>query len=118
MTEDIDMSIYVELSEKYRNGLQGKPDLLDLMNEVAAEIPAKWKRMGTELKVTDGDLSAIAISTGTPIDCFYEVFRTWKGMLTPHTWETVIKALKAPAVSEQQLAHDLSNRLSQHTHIL
>ena len=43
--------IIIGLSSKYPAGLESEPELSDLMNEVAAEIPSKWRDVGVQLGV-------------------------------------------------------------------
>ena len=48
------------LASKYPAGLDSEPELPDLMNEVAAEIPGKWRDVGLQLGVDQGVLGGIA----------------------------------------------------------
>ena len=88
------------------------PDLDDLMNDVAAVIPAKWRLVGVQLKLPNGTLDDIqAENAGRPGLCklsFEQVFTKWRSLGTsPYTWETMIKALSSPAVEEVTLADKL-----------
>ena len=85
------------------------PDLTDLMNDVAAEIPSKWRSVGIQLKLQRRTLDTIQHeNAGMPdsnIHSFEQVFTEWKKQKTsPHTWETIINALRAPAVGEIEVA--------------
>ena len=42
------------LASKYPAGLKSEPELPDLMNEVAAEIPGRWRDVGLQLGVDQG----------------------------------------------------------------
>ena len=71
--------MYSDLYSKYPAGLDSEPELSDLMNEVAAKIPSKWRDMGMQLGLDEGRLDAIAlISSGNTNHCFSNVFTLWK----------------------------------------
>ena len=89
------------------------PQLDDLMNDVAAVIPAKWRLVGVQLKLSSGTLDEIqAQNVGRPYECilsFEQVFVKWRSLGTsPYTWETMINALCSPAVGEVELANKLN----------
>ena len=91
------------------------PELTDLMNDVAAVIPAKWRSVGVQLKLSDGTLDGIQNQNARTPDCckhsFEQVFTEWRKQKTsPHTWQTIINALRAPAVSELELASRISTK--------
>ena len=93
----------------------------DLMNEVAAAIPPKWRAVGYQLSLSYNTLDSILRNhAGKPqacLDSFEEVFRTWKDQATtaatcsPYTWLTMIDALKTPVVGEVALAKSLEQKL-------
>ena len=88
-------------------------NLGDLMNDVAAVIPAKWRLVGVQLKLPNGTLDEIqAQNAGQPDRCklsFEQVFAKWRSLGTSlYTWETMIKALSSPAVGEVTLADKLN----------
>ena len=103
-------------------GIQDPPSLKDLMNEVAAVIPSKWRAVGVQLSLSGGILDSIqnkhAGKVKACLDSFEEVFRTWKDQATtgvtcsPYTWLTMIDALKTPAVGEVALAESLEQKLT------
>lgn len=86
-----------------------EPQLAELMNEVAAKIPARWRDVGIQLNLSLPDLDAIAASgPADPLQHFSSVFHLWKTKLSaPYRWSTVIQALEAPAVNETRLARRL-----------
>ncbi|KAL5483958.1 hypothetical protein EMCRGX_G020379 [Ephydatia muelleri] len=89
--------------------------LSDLMNDVGAVIPAKWRLVGVQLDLPTETLDSIqARNAGRPNWCihsFEQVFTEWKGQGTrPYTWETIINALRTPTVGELVLADDVLNR--------
>ena len=89
------------------------PKLDNLMNDVAAVIPAKWRLVGVQLKLPNGTLDEIqAQNAGKPDECklsFEQVLARWRSLGTsPYTWETMINALNSPAVGEVKLAKELN----------
>ena len=113
------MCFSIDLHSKYAAGLDSEPDLSDLSNEIAAEIPSKWRDMGQQLGLDQGLLEGIAlISPGDTNHCYSNVFTRWKNKnLTthPYTWSTVVQALKTPAVGEERLANGIKNKLTGHS---
>ena len=95
-------------------GVNDAPQLPDLMNEVAAHIPNKWRELGIELQLTPSELDCFSVaSLGDMLRCFSSVFTVWKNRMSrdPYSWLTVIEALRAPAVGENRLAQKLSDKL-------
>ena len=103
-------------ASKYPAGLKSEPELPDLMNEVAAEIPGKWRDVGLQLGVGQGVLGGIAtISSGDTNLCYSNVFTRWKNQNStahPYTWWTIVHALQAPAVGEERLANKIKTKLT------
>ena len=91
--------------------LDSEPELLDLMNEVAAKIPSKWRDVGLQLGLDQGVLEGITlISPGDTNLCYSNVFTQWKNLnliTSPYTWSTIVQALQAPAVGEKRLAEKI-----------
>eukprot|EP00731_Ephydatia_muelleri_P014861 Em0008g581a len=90
--------------------------LCDLMNDVAAVIPAKWRLVGVQLKLPNGTLDEIqAQNAGRPDQCilsFEQMFAKWRSLGTsPYTWETMINTLCSPAVGEVKLANKLNTEM-------
>ena len=84
------------------------------MNEVAAKIPRKGRDIGLQLGLDEGVLQGIR---GNDNDCYHDVFTRWKNQnstTNPYTWSTIVDALRAPAVGEYRLAHEITNRLTGH----
>ena len=107
--------LLLDLSVKYPAGLEDKPELRDLMNEVAAKIPDKWRQFGIELQLTTNELDGFAVaSPGNTLQCFSSVFTLWQKRMSrePYSWLTVVESLKAPAVGEHKLALELSDKLT------
>ena len=107
---------YSGLHSKYPAGLDSEPELSDLMNEVAAKIPGKWRDMGLQLGLDQGVLDGIAtISPGDTDHCYRNVFTLWKKQNStthPHTWLTIVQALQA--VGKKRLAYEIESELSSH----
>ena len=91
----------------------GVPETPELLNEVAAVIPAKWRAVGTMLKVPSGMLDAIqAQGHGAPnagLHCFGYMLEEWRSRRTcPYTWDTLISVLRSTSVGEVALAEKLA----------
>ena len=112
------LHIYTGLHSKYPAGLESQPELADLMNEVAAEIPGKWRDVGLQLGMDHGVLEGIAtISPGDINHCYSNVFTRWKNQKSqtyPYTWSTIVQVLKTRAVGEDRLADKIKNELTDH----
>lgn len=94
------------------NKVEDEPVLLELMNEVAARIPSKWRDVGIQLHLNPDHLDGIAVSVSSSHDRFCSVFTLWKKqLLPPYKWSTVLQALKSPSVNESRLAEELKNKL-------
>ena len=109
---------YIDLVSKYPAGLDSQPELPDLMNEVAAKIPSKWRDVGLQLGLDHGVLDGIAfISPGDTHRCYSNVFTRWKNQDStahPRTWSTIVQALESRAVGEERLADKIMSELSSH----
>ena len=104
--------LFTGLGSKYA-GLESKPQLSDLMKEVASKMPVKWKEISIQLGLTLNDQKCfIDATSGDPNQCFTFVFNVWRNQATrPYTWSTVIQVLEAPAVDETRLAWELRTKL-------
>ena len=107
--------IHTGLHSKYLDGLNSQPEPADLMNEVAAKIPGKWRDVGLQLGLNNAILDGIAaISPGDVNHCYSNVFTRWKNQnlhAYPYAWSTVVQALKAQAVGEDRLADRLADKI-------
>ena len=95
--------------------LHSAPELRDLMNEIAAEIPDKWKEVGIELGLATSDIKRIEtdIPTHKSNPCYVEVFHIWKtNDVEAYTWATVLKTLRTKLVNAHGLARTLESRLT------
>ena len=91
------------------------PKLCDLMNDVAAQIPTKWRQVGVQLNLPSEALDGIQDQNAGKTDVcklsFEQVFTKWEGLGTSsHTWETMVNVLGSPAVGEVDLAGKLSSK--------
>ena len=97
-------------------GLDSEPELPDLMNEVAAMIPSKWRDIGLQLGLDQGVLDGIAtISPRNTNLCYSNVFTLWENKNStkhPYTWSTIVEVLQAPSVGEESLANKIKNKLT------
>ena len=95
-------------------GLGYEPKDIDLLNEVAAEIPTLWREMGLELGLSHHHLDCIETEQNRKqIRCFGEVLRSWREQQTaPYTWETIIQVLQTKGVSQYKLAQILKKKFA------
>ena len=84
------------------------------MNEVASQIPTKWREVGCELGLSAEELNVIEIERrGIMSRCFSDVFEKWRNKGTPpYTWESIITALRAPLVDQIRLAETLQKQFA------
>ena len=111
-------SFFIGLHSKYPAGLEIEPKLSDLMEEVAAEIPTKWRDIGLQLGLDKSILEGIAhISPGDTNHCYSDVFTQWKNQNStthPYTWSTVVRALETRAVGENRVAQQIKDKFNGH----
>ena len=92
------------------------PQLADLMNEIGAVIPAKWRAVGVQLgidsDVLDGIQNQNAGNSESAQKSFEQVFIKWskQGSKTPYTWTHIIDILRRPAVGKNELADTLATK--------
>ena len=91
------------------------PKLSELMNDVAAAIPAKWRLVGVQLELPSEVLDEIQDMNATMpnmcLHCFEQIFAKWERLGTSlYTWKTLVNALCSPAVGEVHLAEQLSTK--------
>ena len=82
------------------------------MNEIASQIPAKWRGVGIQLGLSTSTLDNIQSETTGKPDCNYlsfeKVFTEWERLGSEsYTWNTIIEVLRTPAVGEVALADTL-----------
>ena len=92
-----------------------EPTVKELMDEVAAKTPAKWRLIGIQLGVPVAALDSIqaqvAMQPDSCIHAFQLMLGKWKS-LYPHqyTWATIIGALEAPSVGAVDVAAELRTK--------
>ncbi len=69
-----------ELHSRYQSGLQSEPEMVDLINEVAAVIPWLWYEVGIQLDVPYEDLKGYQERnpSASSSKMFTYVFATWR----------------------------------------
>jgi len=95
--------------------LNSAPELSDLMNEIATEIPERWREVGIGLGLVDSDINRIEtdVPTHKSYPCYMKVFGMWKNRITkPYTWETILSTLRTKLVNAHSLAIALESRLT------
>ena len=94
------------------NPLDRPPKISELLNQVAAKATDKWKMIGYQLDIEHHHLKSISKNNEDDLDCYAEVFSLWQRRGDPpFTWDTIIEALRAPIVGEDQLAKELEKWL-------
>ena len=88
------------------------PNMADLMNAVASEIPAEWRAVGIQLGLPSDILDGIqSQNAGKPKACqssFEEVLTVWERQgPRPFTWRTMVDVLRTQAVGHTALANQL-----------
>ena len=101
---DVSLSIYIGK----------KPTMEDLMNDVAAEVPFKWRFIGIQLKVPQRDLdniqSEVAGRPNMNFHAFEMMLNKWMTLDPQYTWSTIIGALEKPSVGEVTLAAEFRKK--------
>ena len=83
----------------------------DLLNDLAAKVPDKWKKIGTQLNLTLNQLDAIARCEHDPIDQCMKMLDWWQRLDStrrPCSWSTIVTVLRTNAVAEESLADELN----------
>ena len=77
------------------------------MNKVAAIIPDKWEKVGTQMGLTPAQIRSIDKQyKGDPDNCYTQVFRKWSPYQT-RTWSDLIAILCTEQVGEMELAQEI-----------
>ncbi len=103
-----------DLRSKYSGGLQSEPEMKDLINDVAAEIPWLWDQIGIQLDVPYKDLKGYEERnpSASSSKMFTYVFASWQSRRTSeYTWAKLITALRSPAVFQNRLADELTEKV-------
>ena len=82
---------------------------------VVSKIPAKWKKVGVALELSQSRIDAIDHHRNKdPFECFSDVFHYWRNESTPErpaNWATLISALRSNTVGEEALAEHIQSTL-------
>ena len=80
-------------------------------NEIASEIPTKWRLLGISLHISTEMLDGFEKKHGSNlIQCFLEVFKSWReanSLSAPFTSSALVQALQRNFVGEDTLAAQL-----------
>ena len=105
--------LYTGLHSKYPAGLDSEPELADLMNEVAAAIPVRWRDIGLQLGLKKSVLDGLGqVDTNHYYSNVFELWRNQNSAQYPYTWQTLLHTLNTPAVGERKLENDIRNKLT------
>lgn len=90
----------------------------DLLEEIAAAIPAKWEEVGYALRIERERMDQIKHETmrlSSTATSYCEVFNHWLKNTLEHqrTWNTVLNALATKLVGEEQLARKITLKIIQ-----
>ncbi|XP_019854350.1 PREDICTED: uncharacterized protein LOC109583440 isoform X2 [Amphimedon queenslandica] len=122
--EDDYKGVYCNLCEEYHlkpeniqqevPNINSPPDMVDLINLVAAKIPDKFYQFGTAIRVNNGYLKSLYDTYHDPVDRFTDVLNRWKDNdPDTYTWSTVIKVIQSDAIGAYAIAHDIIEYLKQ-----
>ena len=98
-------SEFLDFQYIYPQGVVANPHLWDLMNEIAAVIPHKWKDVAVQLLLPEEKIDYIERSNNRNANhCYMEVFALWaSGNSLPYTWETLVEILVRRAIGYPEL---------------
>ena len=77
-----------QVDQSIHPALLRSPDILDLLNKVAARARDKWEQVAVQLRLEPGHIRSIQTEKqGRPILCYTEVFYVWQNKGSPpYTW--------------------------------
>ena len=88
------------------------PDLKDLLHALQDKA-AKWSLIGIQLDLSPDQLDIIRADSDGVVECLRGVLRKWQSKTDPRpTWNTIIQALRSPAVGKTELARQLEERFA------
>eukprot|EP00731_Ephydatia_muelleri_P023388 Em0015g971a len=121
----INEASHSELSYREQSSLHQPPPTVEscsleltpknLLNEVFANVPAKWKSIGIQLNLRESELedieSQIAGSPNRNLEGFMLVLTKWKALRrSQYSWIVIIEALESSLVGENRLAAELRTK--------
>ena len=88
------------------------PKLSGLVNEVVAELPAKWEDFAVQIELEYDCIQKIKEHyPRNNRGCFTAVLHEWNVQRTvPFTWEKVISVLRSPALQENRVAENIAEK--------
>ena len=98
----------------YATGGSEGVSLFQFIENVATQIPTKWRGVGLALGLRQSQIDAIEEKGFTdPLNCFLDVFSFWQQQSTtqqPVSWTTLVTVLRSQSVGEEALADFLQQR--------
>ena len=92
--------------------LSNPPKLSDFIENVATEIPAKWRQVGIMLGLKSNKLDGIgARCRESQQECYEAIFQKWENGQEQPSWQRIIEVLQTKTVNANSLAKELSKRL-------
>lgn len=97
--------------------LNTEPDFNELMDKVAAKMPAQWEQVGSALGIPPETIVRIKNEMHGCTDAlagFRQVFLIWKRQTldeTKRTWKEIIRALESPQVGQNYWANRIKREL-------
>ena len=92
----------------YATGGSEGVSLFQFIENVATQIPTKWRGVGLALGLRQSQIDAIEEQClADPLDCFSCVFSHWQQLSTPQqpvSWTTLVTVLRSQYVGEEDLA--------------
>ena len=98
--------------EEVADALSDPPKLVAFLENVAVEMPAKWRSIGLALGISPSNLDGFEQQhRGDPMRCFERVFQSWeqKGPRS-FTWSTLFAVLEKKLIGEDVLAKSLREK--------
>ena len=93
--------------------LSDPPTMVAFLENVAAEIPSKWRRVGLALGVDSAKLDGFEEQyRGDPMRCYERVFQVWQGTSKTFTWSMLFAVLEKKMIGEDKLAKTLREKFT------
>ena len=114
----VDANLSSEKEEKVEevpDTLSDPPTLVAFLENVAVEVPAKWRNVGIALGISPSKLDGFEQQhRGEPMRCFERVFQSWeqKGPGS-FTWSTLFAVLEKKLIGEEVLAKSLRQKFTE-----
>lgn len=100
-----------DLSARCPNGVEGIPDVTDLLTMVVPHVQGHLSEVGLQLGLTQEAMDAIVADSSNGQQ-WTKLFAEWKEKgAKPYTWATILTALESPEVKCTQQAQVLRSRI-------